>query len=157
MSFNTEKNVGVWVYLDDSNLWISSKKLQGEKLKNQFFNEDPRGRIDLGKLLLWALERRPLEKAILYGSEPPPTDSYWKLAEKYRFSVNKVMRNPYSGKEKQVDTAIVAGITELVAHSHFRRYALYEDGNNVIILVSGDSDMKPAVDKIIDSKGYMES
>jgi len=115
MASATEQNIGIWIFLDDSNLWISSKKLQGEQLNHQFFNEDPRGRIDLGRFSTWALEKRPLKKAILFGSEPPPIDTYWNSAYRKRFKVNKFMRNPYSGKEKQVDTEIVAGITRKMA------------------------------------------
>lgn len=153
MASATGQNIGIWIFLDDSNLWISSKKLQGEQLNHQFFNEDPRGRIDLGRFSTWALEKRPLKKAILFGSEPPPIDTYWNSAYRKRFKVNKFMRNPYSGKEKQVDTEIVAGITDLVAFSHLRKSELYDDGKNIIILVSGDADMKPAVDKVIAQNG----
>jgi hypothetical protein len=34
--------VGVWMFLDDSNLWIEGKKLRGELMNNKFFKEDPR-------------------------------------------------------------------------------------------------------------------
>ena len=147
---------GLWVFLDNSNLWIETKKCYGLRLKNKFYKEDPRVRIDPRKLVTALLGSRQVEEAILYGSEPPAVVSYWEHAKKKNWIVKRFEKSAHSGKEKVVDTAIVTDITHQVAYSKLRQAVgeiKYEDGHNVIILVSGDGDMKPAVEKVIEQGG----
>jgi hypothetical protein len=83
--------------------------------------------------------------------------TYWAQADKKNWEVKKFEKSFHSGREKEVDTAIVADITELVVHSQVRKKTpgeiLYKDGNNIIFLVSGDRDMIQAVHKVIDQEG----
>ena len=147
---------GLWVFLDNSNLWIETKKCYGLRLKNKFYQEDPRVRIDPGKLVQVLLGSRYVEEAILYGSEPPAVAAYWEQAKKKNWIVKKFEKSFYSGKEKLVDTAMVSDITAKVAFSQLRQTVggiKYEDGHNVIVLVSGDGDMKPAVEQVIEQGG----
>ena len=37
-----KSEIGVWIFLDDSNLWIEGKKLRGSLINNKYFKEDPR-------------------------------------------------------------------------------------------------------------------
>ena len=55
-------------------------------------------------------------------------------------------------KEKKVDCAITADVVENVAHSDTRDMK-YENGYNVIALLTGDRDMVPAVKKVIAQNG----
>jgi uncharacterized LabA/DUF88 family protein len=55
-------------------------------------------------------------------------------------------------KEKEVDCAITADVVENVAHSDTRDMK-YENGYNVIALLTGDRDMVPAVKKVIAQNG----
>jgi uncharacterized LabA/DUF88 family protein len=55
-------------------------------------------------------------------------------------------------KEKEVDCAITADVVENVAHSNIRDMK-YENGCNVIVLLTGDRDMVPAVKKVIAQNG----
>ncbi len=50
-------------------------KLKGKQkgLKTQ----DPRVRIDLGKLADQIAGDRPVTRGVLFGSEPPPVDTVW--------------------------------------------------------------------------------
>lgn len=61
---------GIWIFVDDSNIWIEAKKLQS-KLKSFKTCEDHRVRIDMGKLADVIADGRPVKQGILYGSEPP--------------------------------------------------------------------------------------
>jgi hypothetical protein len=56
------------MYLDNANFWIEAKKFFGKTLNNQFYNEDPRIRIDPKKLTDTILGTRIVEGAFLYGS-----------------------------------------------------------------------------------------
>lgn len=85
-----EPNVGVWIFLDDSNLWIEGKKLRGELINNTYFKEDPRGRFNLEELKACVRARpgkRRIETAYLYGSEPPSVQRYWDSARNNGWTV----------------------------------------------------------------------
>lgn len=149
---------GIWVFLDNSNLWIETKKIYGRRLNNDLYKEDPRVRIDLEKLervLRENVEKsRIVEEAILYGSGPPEATAVWEQAQKKGWMVEIFKKR--GGKEKKVDAAIAVDITETVAYSQLRKLnkgIKYKDGQNIIVLVSGDGDMVPVVEKVIDQKG----
>jgi hypothetical protein len=147
-------------FIDDSNVWIEAKKfaakgnvnmppLQGTGGKN----EDPRLRIDLGRLIevIAAGREIPADSSFLFGSRPPPNDSVWKKARQLGFTVDVFDRErgkPH-GKEKEVDTAMVAAIieqaTELDVEARTNREKLEEKQRTVFVLVTGDRDMRPAV------------
>ncbi|XP_071086869.1 uncharacterized protein [Haliotis cracherodii] len=131
----------LWIFLDDSNLWIEAKKAKGTDLQREVFKEDPRLRIEFGELATFISNERKIKEATLYGSEPPPSDSVWEKGREQGWKVNLSQKNSCSGKEKMVDTQIVADVTELVCDPQNR-----EHGSTVVI-VSGDIDMCPCIEK----------
>ena len=58
------------------------------------------------------LDGRTLESAILYGSEPPAVETYWRNATSKGWKVNPFQRSMHNKKEKEVDCAISVGITK---------------------------------------------
>ena len=149
------KATGVWMFVDNSNIWIECKRAEAKLKfkKNPLFDEDPRLRLDMGRLAEQVRRGRPIIDAQLYGSEPPEIDTIWQLATKKGWEVNRFKRNLISGKEKQLDTSIVADITELVCHSEVRKLK-FSKLKNVIVLVAGDSDFIPAIRKVIAQNGW---
>ncbi|XP_048254910.1 uncharacterized protein LOC125381661 [Haliotis rufescens] len=131
----------IWIFLDDSNLWIEAKKAKGDDFKRKEFKEDPRLRIEFGELATFISNERQIKEATLYGSEPPPSDSVWEKGREQGWKVNLSQKCRWSGKEKMVDTQIVADVTELVCDPKNR-----EHGSTVVI-VSGDKDMYPCIEK----------
>lgn len=73
---SSEGHPEIWIFVDNSNLWIEAKKLQSEK-RNFESTEDPRVRIEAGKLAEFVANGRTINKATIYGSKPPPVDSVW--------------------------------------------------------------------------------
>ena len=74
---------------------------------------NPSWRIDFGNLLAEISEGKKIIKAILVGSRPPQNDIIWKAAEYSGFEAFVHDRNA-AGKEKAVDTEIVAQGTEII-------------------------------------------
>ena len=90
---------GIWIFVDDSNIWIEAKKLQS-KHKNFKTSEDHRVRIDIGKLADLIADGRPVQKGILYGSEPPPIDTVWEKIHQKGWKVKCERRSAITGKRK---------------------------------------------------------
>lgn len=113
---SSRKKPGVWIFVDNSNLWIEAKKLQGRK---RYFEstEDPRVRIDVGKLAEIIADGRPIVQANIYGSIPPPVDTVWAKMEEAGWNVNIKERSPITGREKQVDQQITADVTAIVTET----------------------------------------
>lgn len=63
-----------WIFVYDSNIWITAKKLQSQRKKFKT-GEDHRVRIDVGKLGDVLAGGRTIEKGTLYGSKPPNIDT----------------------------------------------------------------------------------
>lgn len=131
---------GIWIFVDDSNLWIEAKKLQGRR-KGFKTSEDHRLRIDVGKLADIIAGDRPAQ-GFLYGSEPPPVDTVWKKIRSKGWKVDTRHRSTITGKEKEVDTILVADVTEIAIETPV-------DERTTIVIVSGDADVIPALDKVI--------
>ena len=66
----------VFIHVDDSNMWIEAKKRAALKLKLKCV-EDPRLRLDIGKVTDVVANGRNVAWGTLYGSEPLPIDSAW--------------------------------------------------------------------------------
>ena len=132
---------GIHIFVDDSNIWIEAKKLQG-RAKGFKANEDHRVRIDMGKLADLIADGRCVQEGVLYGSEPPPVDTVWKKIREKGWRVNSQRRSLTTGKEKKVDTSLATDVTETAILT-----PLHE--RTTIVVVSGDSDMIPALDKIL--------
>ena len=129
---------GIFLFVDDSNIWIGAKTLQS-RLKRYKTVEDHRIRIDIGRLTDLIAAGRPLCQGVLYGSEPPPVDTYWnKIKERDCWQVKTAVRHSLTGKEKKVDTRLVADVTRLAIDTPTAK-------RSTIVLVTGDADMIPAI------------
>lgn len=104
----------VFIYVDDSNMWIEAKKLAA-KQGNFKCVEDPRLRMDMGKVAEFVSKGREIACHNLYGSEPPPRDTVWEKMKKCGWKVKLSKRSLLTNKEKQVDHRIVKDITALVS------------------------------------------
>lgn len=129
------------VIIDNSNIWIEGQKFSAKRKGQERLQSDdkdicdPSWRIDFGKLLAEVAEGNEIIKAILVGSRPPQHDSVWESARSFGFDVTVHDRN-YQGKEKAVDTEIVAQGTELVCTHHQPA---------ILKLLSGDRDFVPLI------------
>ncbi len=132
---------GIYIFVDDSNIWIGAKALQS-KLKRFKTVEDHRVRIDVGKLTDVLADKRPVSKGVLYGSEPPPVDTVWKKIKEQGWRVETDRKHKYTGKEKKVDTRLVAEVTGLAIRTPIEE-------RTTIVLVSGDADMIPAIEEVL--------
>ena len=142
----SEDNDHVFLYVDDSNMWIEAKKLAANKLKLKCV-EVPRLRLDIGKVTDVVANDRKVAWGILYGSEPPPIDSVWQKIRERGWKVITTRRSTFTKKEKQVDHQMVADITALVSGCVFK---------GKIVMVSGDADMIPAIRKSLQRKWSTE-
>lgn len=132
---------GIWIFVDDSNIWIEAKKLQS-KMKDFKTCEDHRVRIDMGKLADVIADGRPVKQGVLYGSEPPPIDTVWNKIREKGFRVDAQPRSKITGKEKQIDTKLVAEVTStaIKTPNHER---------TTIVVVTGDADVIPALKEVL--------
>ena len=87
----------VWVYADDSNLWIEGKKAYA-KVHNLLTSEDSRARFDYGQLYEVGAEGREVGGTTLYGSEPPEADTVWAKAKKQGWKVDIKQKSYHTGK-----------------------------------------------------------
>ena len=144
--FSTEdysmKQKPIWIFVDDSNIWIEAKKLVS-KLKRFKTRDDHRLRIDVGKLTDVVSAGRPVKTGILYGSEPPKIDSVWKKIKDRGWEVKTKAKSIITHKEKEVDATLLTDVMHIA-------YTTPERDRSTIILISGDADMKPAVERIIE-------
>ena len=132
----------VWIFVDDSNIWIEGKKLRA-KVQNLKTAEDPRARIDIGRLTDVVAKGRNVIKGTLYGSEPPKVDTVWNKIRRMGWVVPAPKkRSLITGKEKKVDAQLVADVTELACTTD-------ESERGTIIIISGDSDATPAIEKVL--------
>lgn len=141
--------MGAFVYVDNSNVWIEgmhvSAAINGhapdvyEAANNRIC--DYNWKCDFGKLLLFAGgEKENIKRAVLFGSRPPKNDSLWDAARKQGFEVITHDRN-FKNQEKKIDTDIVSTMME-------DSYENLKIGEDEIILVSGDKDYVPAIEKL---------
>jgi len=130
------------LFIDDSNLFIEGQKYYARQL-NLRVPQDPRCRIDMGKLMKLVVGGRKLCHGKLYGSEAPALDTVWKAIREHQLEVD-VFRKDFKGKEKEVDTAITAdGVA----------YAMESTAHKLtVIIVAGDRDYCPLVKMILKKK-----
>ena len=126
----------VFIYVDDSNMWIEAKKLAA-KQSNLKCVEDPRLRLDIGRMADVVASGREVAWGILYGSEPPPIDTVWEKIRERGWKVVTTKRSRFTNKEKQVDHQMVADMTALVSDRSVAK--------GKILIVSGDADVIPAI------------
>ena len=137
----------VFIYVDDSNMWIEAKKLAAKQL-NLKCVEDPRLRLDIGRVADVVASDRDVAWGVLYGSEPPPIDSVWEKIRERGWKVITSKRSRFTNKEKQVDHQMVADITALVSDSGVAK--------GKIVIVSGDADVIPAIKEGLTKKWSFE-
>lgn len=126
----------VFIYVDNSNVWIEGKKLAAKQQKLKCV-EDPRMRLDIGKVADVVANGRHVAWGVLYGSEPPPLDTVWNKIREFGWKVITNKRSTIQNKEKQVDQQLVADIITLVCDKDIAK--------GKIIIISGDADVIPAI------------
>lgn len=144
-----------FIYVDNSNLYIEGvfvsavKKRMAANIWEAHNNNtcDYSYYIDFGKLYSFLANSNPneIKRAMLFGSRPPETDTLWNIARNAGFEVVVEDRNQWN-QEKKIDTGITV---ELITDA----FEKVSKDNDTIILVSGDSDYVPAVQKLI-GKGF---
>uniref|UniRef100_A0A1X7SIP7 NYN domain-containing protein n=1 Tax=Amphimedon queenslandica TaxID=400682 RepID=A0A1X7SIP7_AMPQE len=137
----------IYIYVDNYNIWIESKKLAGSKIGRR---EDSRVRIDIGKLAEVVAAGRPVAKGFLYGSVPPPVDTVWEKIRKSNFEVKVRKRSQVTGKEKMVDSDLVADATE-------RACMTPKEKRSTFVVITGDADARPAIEKALKYKWNVEA
>ncbi len=135
--YDFNESPGIYIFVDDSNIWIAAKALQS-KLRHLKTVEDHRVRIDVGKLADVLAGGRPVAHGVLFGSEPPPVDTVWNKIKEKGWRVITDKRHKFTGKEKQVDTRLVAEVTG-------RAIRTPNAERTTIVLVTGDADVIPAI------------
>jgi uncharacterized LabA/DUF88 family protein len=134
---------GIWIFVNDSNIWIEAKKLQS-KQKMFKTNEDHRVRMDMGKLADVLAKGRPIRQGILYGSEPPSIDSVWEKIHEQGWKVNITQS---TAKRGQLSTKIVVDVVSLAEKTP-------PEERSSIILVTGDASVIPAIDTVVEIEGW---
>ena len=141
-----------YVYVDNSNVFIEGQRVAAvqnglaldiqDAITRRVF--DHSYRLDFGKLYRFVARNgdADAERAVLFGSRPPPNDSLWAVAKSAGFELVIEDRNA-ANKEKKIDTGIVA--------------AMYEDAftktdkeKDKLVLVAGDGDYLPAISRLIE-------
>ena len=141
-----EPHAPIWIYVDYFNLWIGAKNTAAQKKDPTTTDEDPNVRMNIDKFIEVVAKGRPLAQGTIniYASIPPEKDKdeAWEKMEKNQ-RVNLILRrrSEWTKKEKIIDTQIVADITETVC---------IEKKKSTIVLVTGDADAKPAIDKALE-------
>lgn len=129
----------IWIFADNSNIWIGAKNLGKKTFRTGRQCEDHRIRIDYGSLMAVVAKERRVVGAFLYGSKPPENDSLWNKARERGWKVDVKRRSSVTNQEKQVDAQITADIVELLKLSK----------QGTIVLITGDADFIPAVKKVV--------
>ena len=133
---------GCVMFIDNSNIFIEGQKYYAQRLRLRV-PQDPRCRIDIGKLVTLVLRGRILLHGSLYGSEPPALDTMWRKIRERGLNV-EVFKKNFKGKEKEVDSAMsidaIAYALESPAHKQS------------VIIIAGDRDYCPLVRKLLVKK-----
>src|ERR1700683_1009811 len=141
-----------YIYVDNSNLYIEGRRVSAVSRKlaaniNDAMNNDILDHgytVSFGKLheFLCGQDKRHIKRVALFGSRPPPNDGIWQYAKKAGFELHLEDRN-FSNKEKKIDTGIATLITK-DAYKHGNA------GEDLFVLVAGDSDYVPTIKELQD-------
>ena len=136
-------------YLDCSNLFIEAQKLaavaRGEArspydaTRRRVIDLDYR--LDLYRLMQLLVQAQGPTHAVAFGSVTDANKALWRHAETAGFEAVLAERG-FSGKEKRVDTALVARLCR-------DAYRLATPGRDRFTLVAGDGDYEPAVRMLV--------
>lgn len=119
MPFQLAATSVLFVYVDNSNIWIEGQRLQAVKLGLASDPVDAQRRgvqaswfYDFGRLydLVCPAESK-IGRSILFGSRPPADDTLWNRARREGFQVQVFDRNA-SNKETQVDVSLSTTMME---------------------------------------------
>lgn len=139
---------GIWIFVDDSTIWVEAKKLQSTR-KGYLTSEDHRLRIDMRKLASFIANDRPVKKGILYAAEPPPIYEVWRNIEsKAGWDVDRSELKMSSG-EKQINAKLVAKATATAILTPC-------DERTTMAFVTGDANVVPALKKVVDCAWQVE-
>lgn len=141
----------VLVYMDNSNIFINAQECSAMK-KNFLVPQDPRCRIEIGKLFGIARKGRCVLQARLYGSEPPALDSVWDSIRKKHIKVSVSARSSWNDREKEIDTNLTADAVEDIIT--YKKYAGHTD--SAVLIFSGDKDMSSTIRKAKQYKWNIE-
>jgi len=142
--------VALFVYVDNSNLWIEGMRVSAVKKGLAVSAQDAMSRritdhdwaYDFGHLYeAICPDSAQIGRSSLFGSRPPANDSLWNLAQRAGFEVKVFDRN-FANKEKEVDAAI----TTMMLEDSFM-YMKAERSDRVV-LVAGDRDYVPAIESL---------
>ncbi len=142
-----------FVYIDNSNVFIEGQHVSAVRhgMAMSIFDaqqqriSDRDYKLDFGRLYEFSGATKD-GGAKLFGSRPPPNDTLWTIAKKAGFEVTVFDRSEWTGKEKMVDTAIVAALMR-------DAYTKVKKETDEIILMAGDSDYTPPVEQLV-ADGY---
>lgn len=93
----------VFIYVDDSNMWIEAKKLAAVKSKLKCV-EDPRLRLDIGKVTDVVASGSDVACGTLYGSEPPAIDTVWQKIRDHGWKVVTNKRSTFTKRKSKLTT-----------------------------------------------------
>ncbi|KAF4446022.1 hypothetical protein FALBO_17120 [Fusarium albosuccineum] len=148
------KDVDVNIYIDHSNFWIQGREtyakehnIQPTWLSNWVFDIRNVRKILTEHSGLSKKEHDYNVKVNIYGSSCASMGSFWKNSGDENVNIKTFDRCPRSGREKEVDTNIVADSVEDVTDASHRKTP------SEFILVSGDRDFQCTAWKII-KRGY---
>ena len=138
----------IWIFVDNSNIWIAAKSYIAKSKGFQKVKEDPRVRIEFGNLIDVIGQDRKIAKCFLFGSEPPQVDSVWQKGEENGFKVIIDLKSR-SGKEKKVDVRLCIEALTTVQNCNRKQKT-----KGTIVLATGDADFIPLVEKILKEDGW---
>lgn len=106
--------------------------------------KEDHSRINFGELItciqkLWTQNKLSIgnvAECYFYGSKPPENDSICQMAEQQGWKT-KIKERGFNGKEKEVDTEIVADVTALAS----------DKVGGTMILITGDRNLRPCITK----------
>jgi hypothetical protein len=134
------------VYIDNSNVWIQGQKTYARD-RNYTTDSDNTWRVGFSRLINTVMQHSRLRydksdysiDAYMYGS-----GSSYKMDEfaaemgaKHGIKMRMLDRSLLSGKEKEVDTTLVAELVEEVMHLHYEG-----PRHSEFVIVSGDKDLR---------------
>lgn len=136
----------IWIFVDNSNIWIAAKSYISTSKGLEV--QDPRIRINYGNLINVIAEGRTIAKCFLFGSDykPSTADTVWQKGVDDGFKVI-IDEKGESRKEKKVDVRLCVGALTTVHKQKTK---------GTIVLATGDADFIPLVEKILDDGWKVE-
>ncbi|MGX1614784.1 NYN domain-containing protein [Micromonospora chalcea] len=154
MASKTPSQPVLFVYVDNSNVWIEGQRIQAVRQGLAADLADAQRRqvaaqwhYDFGRLYELACPSTAhIGRSILFGSRPPADDSLWNIAKREGFQVITYDRNA-ANKEKQVDISLSTTMME-DSYEHMKL-----SRRDIAVLVGGDGDFVPTV-KSLKRRGF---